>query len=780
MDPDVIVLPSPTTPGMLTLFTPFPLSSALTIDWPTDAHLALYQVQGETLWPRINKEALSDPDLAVALSVGLTALDYDLPNHDTARATEATLAELVLFFERNPGLAPTHLYMTRGGARFLYVHTPVTPDQAESLHQQLVKGLATMGLACDTNCWEWNRLFRMPKATRDGVPLKLPLRLDFGGILNLDAFDLTRPPTPYTVLLSADPQPEWKTATAFVWGPTANHQGTKLTQWGKEAQRRLKNRLDGELDLYFEKDPLPLSGKRNDSLMRSAGSICAMLYGQIATTPQHVFGLMLGRTLQSLKSDGRDLPQELWKMISYCWAHEEGLTNHNVEATQAFIESLPDNPPLEDLLPRLVLKTGKGSYYTMRADGYYDHIPTSLEMIPNALDRAGLVGPGKLISLQKLTNQGVRAYTQQEILREYVMQVEHEVIKKPGPPFKGWLEDRQLVFGSYSRSDLEPKFDLRVDRWLKALGGDQYLQLELWLGLALAFERGPICALSIRAPKGAGKGFLLRGLTEATTPAAPAATSSVFGNWQYHMEDTPWIHVDEGWREGSKDISVNFRTMISGGGVETVQKYGHPKIIYNNPRIVITANNRGCVERLFSAKDLTRSDVDAIAQRLFHIDADDSSAAMLAGKGGYSHTRGWVGGYNQEPSEFTLARHFLWIYEKHKDAPAMGRFLMESMTKPALIAWLSMKSEHVAIMAQTLLIMFQANKHDDGWVKIGDVKTTHDNYGVSRNQYTIMDIGRHLRLLTVEKDETRRRKIDMQKLSFFANEVGKTLNGVEA
>jgi len=42
-----------------------------------------------------------------------------------------------------------------------------------------------------------------------------------------------------------------------------------------------------------------------------------------------------------------------------------------------------------------------------------------------------------------------------------------------------------------------------------------------------------------------------------------------------------------------------------------------------------------------------------------------------------------------------------------------------------------------------------------------------------------MDIGKHLRLLTEKKDDDRRRKIDMQKLEFFANEVGKNLE-VEA
>ena len=775
-----VIFPHARVSGMQDLYPSWPLRRVLSTRFSMDTHFALYEARDEPRVPRLTKAAFgADPALQEAVRLRATALDYDQPDHAPVEDPQVLLASLRVFFDRHPGFRPTHIYLTRAGARLIWEHDELPPHQAEALHQTLVRSLATLGLACDPNVWDWTRLFRAPHATRDGVPLDLPNEIDFGGPLDLTRFNLEETPRAFDLPAFKDPQPDWEQAKALVWEPTAGHRSIKHTQWAREAQRRLKHRMDGELDLFFLKDPPPLTGKRNDVLMRCIGSAASLLHNEISTTPEHLFGLFLPRTLQSMKPDGRDLPQELWKMIGYCWSHEEGLRAHNEEQTASLVASMPDNPSLEDVLPRLAVKTTHGTYYTLQPDGFYGHIPQARDMLPNAFERAGLVGPGKLITLMRETNRGVRPYTIPEILREYVQQVEHEIVRRPGPPNKGWLEGQTLVFGSYSRNTLTPKFSPQVDRWLKHLGGERYEDLVRWLALSLAFERGPICALSIRAPKGSGKGLLVRGLTEATSPSLPAATGSIFGDWQYHLEETPWVHVDEGWKNGSKDIGITFRTMISGGGVEVVRKYGHPKVIYTNPRVVITANNRSCVETLFSHKDLTRSDIEAIAQRLFHFDTDWRAAAHLEELGGYGHTKGWVGGYNGEESEYVLAKHFLYLYELHKDDPIVGRFLMESQTKPELIAWLSMKSEHVAVMAQTLLIMFEQGHHEDGWVKVGKVKEVHDRHQVSRNQYTIMDIGKHLRLLTEKKDDDRRRKIDMQKLEFFANEVGKNLE-VEA
>lgn len=771
MEPQVLVLPHVLIPAQTGHFETLPLSQALQQKFSTDAHFFLYE-SNQRLLKGFEPEELR---------IRVCAIDYDLPDHRNARADAA----LALEIQAQASPLPTHFYLTRGGARLIYVHEPLTPTEAEALHQAIVAQLASQGLDADPNCWQWNRPFRLPKVNRDGQDLDPVVALNVGPQLDVSKFDLSGGPRSFAVPRLRTPMPDFQEAKSLVWEPTQGGRGLKLTTWAREAQRRLRFRMDGELDSCFKNDPLPFPDPRNEIMIRLAGSCARILYGEINTTPDHIFGLLIDRCLQSIRPTdrNRNLPAELHKVVLYCWAQEQGLRTYNetqaLDFQTALLKNTPNAQSLEELRSRAVVRAHRGNYYVLQASGFYSPIAEMRETLPNALHRAGLTGPDKLLDLTVENQRGVREMTSQEIITNFCLSVTPEIVKVPGhPPDHGWLQDNRLHFGAYARADLEPRFDIDVDTWLRHLFGRHYALATRWIGLALAFERGPICALSLTSPAGTGKGLLVKGLAEATNPNHFAEAKNIFssGKFEYGLDDSPWIVADEGWDNTTRNLANRFRTLVGGGRTTAEKKFAHPSSVHVAPRIILTANNRETVEGLFTAPGLTQGDVQAIAQRVFHIDCTNEAAKWLERKGSYDFTHAWVGRLEGGvESDFVVARHFLHLYEEHKHTPSMGRFLMQDLTDPALIAWMTVKNDHVAIMAEALLRIVNSGQDDDGWVTVGQVRDTIQLHGLTRKEYIVPVIARHLRMLTTDKDDQRRRKIDWRKLEFYANETGRPL-----
>ncbi|RME07363.1 MAG: hypothetical protein D6812_00255 [Deltaproteobacteria bacterium] len=639
----------------------------------------------------------------------------------------------------------------------VWEHDYVPPRKHEEIHATLAQEAKSLGFECDPQCNQWTRLYRLPRVIRGGQALDLPMALDHGPPLDLDTLTLL-PPESAKAPSKDIPMPRLAACEALVWSEG------KLTVWGEKAAKWLRGRpVVKALEQY---PPFPLVAERNPTLMSWAASAAAMLYGNIGTTPEHIFGILGPVAVQSQRPEDRDLLPETWRAILWAWSQEEAAKERAEKARAEVKDRLG-----EDALDRVVVRVGRGRYFALHRDGYYSPLELDREILLGQLRRNGILGPGCLIDDLVVTNRGPRPIQVNEVLNRHCLAVNPPIIKRPGDPSKGFLEGGSLVFGSYHRNpDLTPEFNDDVDEWLRRFFGTKYDLVCRWLGLSLAFERGPICALSIASPPGTGKGLLVQGLVETTVPAT-VGTGSVFGRWQYALDETPWIHVDEGWPEGIADLHNKFRKLISGTPIEVEQKYRAPRIVQCSPRVVFTANNREVVERLFTCPGTGKNDVDAVAQRVFHLDCDGAAAEFLRDRGSYAFTRGWVAGYAGEQSDFVLARHLLALYEEHKDAPAMGRFLMENLTNPKLIQWLSMKSDKISMVAHALMILQDKNELEGGeWVTAGQVQATLEKYRISPKPMTLMEVGRHLRLLTVEKDSNRRRRVDLEKVQFYRNE----------
>jgi hypothetical protein len=157
---------------------------ALAAEHGSDAHFVGYGVLTgtgalETQVPRLTKGVLG---LLVKLGIVASttqvvgtavAIDFDLPEH--AKWTAATLAQAGPIFQqasdRWPLLkSPTCWYTTSGGCRFVWVLSrPIPVEGAGGLQDRLAGTIAQCyraGLAVDTQCQDWTRLFRLPRVQR--------------------------------------------------------------------------------------------------------------------------------------------------------------------------------------------------------------------------------------------------------------------------------------------------------------------------------------------------------------------------------------------------------------------------------------------------------------------------------------------------------------------------------------------------------------------------------------------------------------------------------------
>jgi len=104
-----------------------------------------------------------------------------------------------------------------------------------------------------------------------------------------------------------------------------------------------------------------------------------------------------------------------------------------------------------------------------------------------------------------------------------------------------------LQLPMYQRNEfLTPHKSEAVDGWLRAFFGSHYERAEKWIQYALAFEEGPICALSIKAPAGIGKKMLTEGLAECLVHPYLATGHDMCGKENGALLKTPFLVVNEG------------------------------------------------------------------------------------------------------------------------------------------------------------------------------------------------------------------------------------------
>lgn len=731
--------------------TTAPFEEALEREWESDAHFICYRIQPEQEYPRLNKQVQSEI-VAAGCEIETTCLvlDYDLPDHRAWAPGEADLflATMVEASEDWPLVwGWTAWYTTTHGCRFVYVlDEPIAPELAEQRHKALCAEFTSHGIAVDLRVSDWTRIFRLPKVMRDKgktselesfrLLIQPEARLP---VAHLKVFDKSKLQSyaKVTQLELSKPTPEEAHELLFIPGKQAR--SDIQTDFYKEAKRRLKGR-----ECYpcvFELKQMAKPGNRNATIHAYVGQATSLLAPVNGVTPSHIYALFLSAVEQfEPDKDTPDWTNVLWDHVLRLWSKEESKLEAKVEqevqaATTAEqiasniltgMREWCDSPILHGPGPeawawayqRLILTLGS-HYAVMQPNGYYcEHLITANQIIPKIksmnLDQAHLIQTQTL----KKDGTGFTDFTAQEIINRHATVVVHvrcEPQKKGGIVENFDSHHATLVLPTYRRNPkLEPTYNPEVDAWLKAFFGVYYETACRWLAWALAFEEGPICALSIKGDPGIGKKMLVQGLAETLERPALADVNDMVTQYQYGLRESPFLVVNEGWPQGmgqGKHPADQFRALVSGDEIRCNLKYQAPVSLVMLPRIVFTANNEDVVHKLTAGRNLSPEDRDALAARLLHMDVGGRGAQWLETRGNAKLTgapgKKWIA--SEGESDFILAKHLLFLYANRGTRPH-SRFLVQGNAGHEIIFSMQTQSGHTPLVIEAIIKMLESGR----------------------------------------------------------------------
>lgn len=769
-----------------------PLSEALSTRYDTFAHFFLYTVHGEKKWPRINKPALPPlRDNGTVITVDVTCLDWDTGRAEAhvawdRSAYEKFLKELERAIEKQNLPAPTLVYKTRGGARILFHHPSLEPEKAEAFHRYLVSLYAEAGILCDGAqegaIWEWNRPHALPYVTRDGEAIDPE---PFGGtgeaLDSVPEFDdpgyrLGRA-MDSSILRAELPDPN--DAMNLVWRPGSG----KLTPWGLKAAKRMRER--DPVVCFDYSEPPQITRDRNTTLFKWIASLVSMLYGNPKdTTPEHVWGVIRPAAVASSRADGRDLPAECWKMTCYCWAKEAAQHTVNEEDAKTFMGTMregvklwwPKAPEDEEefaqALRKKLILVHHNDYYVLQENGLYASHPVKGAALVASLRHSGLVGKDRLLTgLESNGPKGPTRLTGQTAIDVFGSPIQ-KVDITGGPPIGGYLRGKTLQVSRYTRrDDIPAEFHQKVQDWLECMFEKNIETGMLWTAGAQAVDRGPIAAMSINAPTGIGKDMYALGLSE-TFSSQTYAGKDMFEKWQYFVDETPLVWVNEREPPECSAFDVRLRELIGGAYLTVDQKHQALVRINASFRVLMTANTESLAAKLFSRRGMTKDEREATEVRLIHLNLSDRARRHLRKMGTWDYTKGWVKGTHGEPSEGIVAQHFMWIYENTKLPASGGRFILDG----TIGQWnrgLFWEDEAVADIGELLVSMVEQNRIKGSFIGAQHVLDYMDNLLSNRwRGWNLVTVGRAMQPFTGPRRRSGLRRIKFEVLRHFAQHMG--------
>lgn len=708
-------------------------------EFTTDVHFVTYALvdptaEGPEPHPRLNKPVLGEVRKAGGDIVTVAiALDFDLKDQEGTEALPVddegkpcwTTAALDAFTKALPdidsalrdlNIAAPLVYTTTHGARFVHkLKRGVPVDRSEDLIRGLVALYKELDIVMDPACADWTRLFRAPKVTR-GESLTWTERwfwIRWGtGVTDPDAIDPVSKQAAYKdryeriePIYRNRPSPEQANALLF----TTSSSGERKSDMHKLAQRILRG--TPAFGPCFDGRPIAEEGSRDQTLIKLVGSATNYLLGPMASdyefTPEDIYALFLP-AVEQLEPDAgtSDWTESLWNKVRSCYereaakkraAEQQKDERREIVAEQAkslleLVRERCDIPELHSAddyvaqraLRRLMLiREPSGRFRALIADGpdrssytkiavaqgSLHHLIEYIAKLDDHIDRftTDQKGETKLVSEQALARSAT----------DVVRVCGSAGIESSFVSGESW-DDLTLNVSLYSRNpNLEPEFSKPVHEWLERLTPNPEL-LYRWLSRALEFEGGAICALSLAGAPGAGKGMLCQGLVETLAQPVRAEKVALVSRFNDSLRRSPFMIVDEGLPKGEHDVADKFRQLTAGEPILTEEKYQTPVEIRNPMRIIFTANNLDVVKQLASDRMNDANDQSALAIRLLHLDVLAQAERHLRERGGLAYTEGWVQGANGSPSNFTLAKHLLWLYANRENyGPRDKRLLVE-------------------------------------------------------------------------------------------------------
>ena len=739
--------------------TVFDFNAAFTDPHNTDAHFISYQPIGvgtDGTYPRLNKPVLpkiraNNGDIVATCLV----LDYDNPEKSTwtRERLDGWLLHLNEVADDWPAaFAFNVFYTTRHGCRLVYVYdAPVPVDVAEGKHRYMVQEFQRHGIEFDPACSDWTRLFRLPYVMRDGTPtweddikevyVQPTPRLDSDSIPIAE----TTSTAEYAFIRDFDePKPTQEEATAVreTFNPETGR--FKQSQFYKEARKRLKGR-----ECYpciFDHSPIASVGARDDTVHAYVGQMIGLLYYLTGCTATHIFGLLLPAVEQlEPDNDTPDWTDTLWSAIGRLWVKEEAKANAlqeqsdqqaalAVSVQQQIVNGMrewckvpeihDDAVAMEYMTAHLICSVGN-NYFVMTPNGYYDRQQLlAVQIVPRIRE----LKMEALITLKKWNHDGTRLIDRHvnELVNEYAT-IANDIMAKP--QVKGSHIDNigtgnaTFVVRSYARNALlEPFYHPDVNAWLHAMFGKEYDGVAHWISWALAFEEGPICALSIVGAQGSGKKLFCQGLAECLEKPRLATAADLTSDTQYGLIDSPFLVINEGWPQGRArglHPADQFRALIAGDDFRMNRKFMAPVYANSAVRILFTANNTDVIHALTGNRNLSPEDRNALGIRLMHVDIGEAGAHWLRSHGGVKLTgikgKRWIRGDSGEESSFIIARHFLWLHQ-NRSGPTGLRFLVEGNARHEIMFEMRTQSGSTPLVIETIIQLIEQSVRKEGCV----------------------------------------------------------------
>ena len=681
----------------------YDLREALETSYDSDSHFVCYDIDGEESIPLIKKQALpSIRSEGKEVVLNTIALDWDTPGHVplTSDLLGTFLAKLYEVSALDETLGAWYcFYTSRKGCRVIYrLKDPVKADVSEQYIATLLTDFKKNGLEFDEACKDWTRRFRLPKVVRDGT------RTEHEGLVmefkeaSLDLSNV-RKTSPKSLAIR-------KTFTRKATYPKAEESDRKLfkrgasghmvqTEFVSRAKRVLKG-TDYHAVLFDPETPFCEYGSRNDTIMSCIGTITPKLLRAANATCEDIFALLYGPLCQLEPDTGTpDWHAHAWNALQEIYEREVEKYNDEkeIEAEKEVrshdtlrnisigMAKWCDAPELrEDDKAKLYVRQhafasiGTG-FYPLTEDGSYSPYLIGKDQIIPYIRKSFL---DDVIETSKYNKEGDKVdVPATQIINENTTVVQR-VVMRPQQEVRGFIQDIDginpvLVLPMYRRNPfLTGKYDSFVDGWLRSLSPD-YKALAKWVSYALAFEEGPICALSIQGPKKIGKKLLTIGLAECLEHYAYSTGETIAANFNESLASSPFLFVNEGWpsKIGGKTPSDAIKSMTAGDDQPIRIKYKADVIIQNPLRVVFTANDHDLLHELTKDKAMAPDNREALGERILHFDCGDGAGAYLDAIGNHIHTsrpgERWIRGDASIPSDYVVARHFLWLYENRNE-----------------------------------------------------------------------------------------------------------------
>jgi hypothetical protein len=214
---------------------------------------------------------------------------------------------------------------------------------------------------------------------------------------------------------------------------------------------------------------------------------------------------------------------------------------------------------------------------------------------------------------------------------------------------------------------LTPEFSPEIDQWLALLGGETAHKLNDWLAVVTRIGE-PCAALYLEGAKGVGKSLLAEGVARLWTTTGPVALVDAMAQFNESVLRCPLVFADE-------SVPVDFRGKARTGELRQMiqartralkRKYQAEATMHGCIRMVLAANNG---DLLNTSEHLTINDIEAIVDRVVHIDANQATGAREFLESLPRETiTGWVAGDG-------IARHCLWL-ANNRGVHGGGRFLV--------------------------------------------------------------------------------------------------------